>query len=75
MNYRNVEAELARKGWSRSDLASAIDVPRSTVVEWLRPGSTTRIPLLDAISIGKAIAPEIPVEVLFAIDDGGGPDA
>lgn len=69
--YRNLEAEMARKGWTRGDLADAIGVPRSTVHEWLRPGSTTRIPLLDALAICDALAPSIDVRELFEADVDG----
>lgn len=63
--YRNLEAEMARKGWTRADLAEAINVPRSTVTEWLRPGSATKMPLLDALAICDVLAPSMTLQELF----------
>ena len=74
MNYRNLEAEMARKGWTRADLANVTGIPRATVVEWLRPGSATRILLVDALAIRNALAPEVPVEILFETDGEDGCD-
>ena len=50
MKYPNINAELARKGMSKSDLAAQFGVDRRTVYNWLVKG---KIPMDVAVKLSK----------------------
>ena len=64
--YRNVNAELARKGWSRKELAVKTGIRYMTLVSKLSGKS----PLLfeEAVKIKKALDIQDPLDYLFFIE-------
>lgn len=64
--YRNLEAELARKGITRADIAKALGINIATVSGKLN--AKNRIKLCEAIAIKKLYFPELSLEYLFATD-------
>lgn len=64
MNYRNLEAEQARKGWTDEKTASYLNISRSTYIGKKRAGSFK-------VEESKALcmAFGVPFEYLFANGD------
>ncbi len=62
--YRNLNAELARKGIKRSDLAKELKVTPSTISQKLN--GKTLITLQEAKRIKNALGVEMELETLFA---------
>lgn len=64
--YRNLEAELARKGISRADIADALGVAVATVSEKLN--NAGRMKLGEAMTIRDTFFPNMTVDYLFERD-------
>jgi transcriptional regulator with XRE-family HTH domain len=64
--YRNLEAELARKGISRADIAKALGIAIATVSEKLN--NTSRMKLGEAMAIRDTFFPDMTMDYLFAKD-------
>ena len=72
--YRNLEAELARNGISRTDIAKALSVAIPTVSDKLN--NTNRLKLVEAMAIRDTFFPGMPIDYLFesnVSDDGAKP--
>lgn len=50
MKYPNINAELARKGMTKTDLANQFGVSRRTVFNWLSKG---KIPMETAVKLSE----------------------
>ena len=61
--YPNLKAEMARAGINLQILAERIDMPYSTLVG--KMSGRTEFTVGEAFAIRKALAVEIPIEVLF----------
>ena len=61
--YRNLRAELARKGMTIKELSQKTDIPYSTLSPKLR--GFGKIPVDMAVKIKKAMGINLPLEVLF----------
>ncbi len=61
--YRNLEAELARNGISRADIAKALNVAIPTVSDKLN--STNRLKLGEAFAIRDTFFPGMAIDYLF----------
>ena len=61
--YRNLEAELARNGISRADIAKALNVAIPTVSDKLN--SANRLKLGEAIAIRDTFFPGMSIDYLF----------
>ena len=64
--YRNLLAEMARSGVKQKDLASPAKCNLSTLSRKMNTGSFT---LDEALAIKEAVAPGVPLEVLFKWED------
>lgn len=62
--YKNLEAELKRKGMTKGDLARALNLTATTLSNKLNGKSI--ITLGEALQIKKLICVSMPVEELFA---------
>lgn len=49
--FPNIDAERARKGWSRADLARELNVSYSTLKNWMR--GTTEIPASKLVQMSN----------------------
>lgn len=65
--YRNLEAELARKGIKRADIAKALGVTIGTVSEKLN--SATKLKVIEATIIRDTFFPDLELDYLFATAD------
>jgi len=61
--YPNFNAELARLGWTRGDLACKMNVTSSTIS--LKLNGKSPITLREAKELKKAINSDLPLEILF----------
>lgn len=61
--YPNLKAELARVNMSMKDLAKAIDMPYSTLVD--KVAGRSEFTFQEAVDIRKAIGVDIPLDELF----------
>lgn len=62
--YRNLEAEMVRKGITRKDISELLGVRYATVVQKLN--GKYEFKLLEALEIKKAFFPEHSIEYLFS---------
>ena len=65
--YRNLEAEMARTGVTRGDIAKFLGVRYATVIDKIKGKS--RFYLDEAIKIQKRFFPKCSVEYLFEQDE------
>ena len=65
--YRNLEAELARKGIKRADIAKALGVTIGTVSEKLN--SATKLKVIEATIIRDTFFPDLKLDYLFATQE------
>lgn len=61
--YPNLKAELARVSMTMKDLAKAIDMPYSTLVD--KAAGRSEFTFQEAVDIRKAIGVDIPLDELF----------
>lgn len=61
--YPNLKAELARVSMSMKDLAKAINMPYSTLVDKI--AGRSEFTFQEAVDIRKAIGVDIPLDELF----------
>jgi transcriptional regulator with XRE-family HTH domain len=61
--YRNLEAELARKGITRADIAKVLGVALGTVSEKLN--NSRKLKVYEAMKIRKAFFPDLDFDYLF----------
>ena len=61
--FRNVDAELKRKGMTRADLAAALGIRPSTLSFKMNGKSAVTLP--EAVKIKEILAVNIPLEELF----------
>ena len=61
--FKNVDAELKRKGMTRGDLAKKLNLTPSTMS--LKLNGKTHITLNEAMRIKKILGVDIPLEILF----------
>ena len=61
--YPNLKAELARVGMTMKDLAKAINMPYSTLVD--KASGRSEFTFQEAVDIRKAIGCDIPLDELF----------
>lgn len=61
--YPNLKAELARVSMSMKDLAKAIDMPYSTLVD--KVAGRSEFTFQEAVDIRNAIGVDIPLDELF----------
>jgi len=64
--YPNIEAERARKGWSRAQLAEQLGVSYGTVKNWMR--GTTDIPSLKVAEMSRLF--HCTTDYLLGLDTG-----
>ena len=64
--YKNLEAEMVRKGISRKDIADVLGVRYGTVIEKL--SGKYEFKLKEAFAIKKEIFPNLDIEYLFEKD-------
>lgn len=62
--YKNLEAELKRKGITRADVAEAVGINIATVSEKLT--KENRLKLSEAMKIKDCFFPDLSLEYLFA---------
>lgn len=62
--YRNLEAELSRKGLTRSELAKLMNIRATTLSNKLNGKSD--IKFSEAMQIKKILNVDIPLEILFS---------
>jgi DNA-binding XRE family transcriptional regulator len=65
--YRNLEAEMARKGITRKDISSFLNVRYATVVQKLN--GKYGFKLDEAFTIKKKFFPDLSLEYLFQTDE------
>lgn len=65
--YRNLEAELARKGIKRADIAKVLGVTIGTVSEKLNTASKLKV--VEAFKIRDTFFPDMDFDYLFATAD------
>lgn len=65
--YRNLEAEMARKGITRKDISSFLNVRYATVVQKLN--GKYGFKLDEAFIIKKKFFPDLSLEYLFQTDE------
>lgn len=65
--YKNLEAEMARKGIKRKDISKLLNVRYATVVQKLN--GRYRFNLDEAFMIKEQCFPELSLEYLFDSDD------
>lgn len=65
--YKNLEAEMARKGISKFAIAEKLDMRYPTVVDKIN--GKYRLYFDEAVRIQKKFFPEYRLEYLFAIDE------
>lgn len=61
--YRNLEAELARKGITRADIAKALGLALGTVSEKLN--NSRKLKVYEAMKIRKTFFPDLDFDYLF----------
>jgi len=61
--YRNLEAELARKGITKTKMAEELGLTLGTLSLKLNGKSNLTLP--EAVKIKKVLAVELPIEYLF----------
>ena len=61
--YKNLNAELARMGWTRKDLALAANIRYQTLSEKMNGKTAFTFP--EAIKIKKAMKIDMPLEQIF----------
>jgi len=64
--YPNIEAERARHGWSRMQLAEQLDVSYSTMKNWMR--GVTEIPASKIMAMAKMF--NCSTDYLLGLDTG-----
>ena len=65
--YRNLEAELIRKGLSKQEIAHSLNVGYNTLLAKMRGDSS--FTLDEAFKIRKIVSAEKPIEYLFEKTD------
>ena len=68
MSYPNMEAEMARRGLTRSNLADTLGTSLATIHNWMndRRGDFS---IQDAIKVQRELFPECGLEYLFEKSD------
>lgn len=61
--YRELEAELARKGWTKKDLAKATSIRYETLI--VKLSGKFSLTLDESLKIKEAIGSKLPLEALF----------
>ncbi|WP_295236885.1 helix-turn-helix domain-containing protein [Veillonella sp.] len=61
--YKNLEAELAKKGWSKKDLANVTGIRYETLV--LKLNGKYKLSLDECFAIKDALDSELLIEELF----------
>lgn len=61
--YKNLNAELARMGWTRKDLSNATNIRYQTLNE--KMNGKTAFTLKEAIEVKKAMKIDMPLEQIF----------
>lgn len=65
--YKNLEAEMVRKGITRKDLAELLDVRYATVVDKLK--GKFSFSLDEAFKIRNKYFPDLSIEYLFEVQE------
>ena len=61
--YRNLEAEMTRKGITKKDLAAQLKIPYTTLLD--KFNGESRFWLDEALRIKKDVFPDLSIEYLF----------
>lgn len=70
MIYKNLAAEMARKGITKKDLAKSLNMRYPTIVD--KTNGKSRLYLDEAVKIRDMFFPEFDLEYLFDVDDTRG---
>jgi DNA-binding XRE family transcriptional regulator len=65
--FPNLEAEMARKGINKSDLAECLEVRYATVID--KTKGRSQFSIAEAFKIKDHFFPNCPLEYLFAKDE------
>jgi plasmid maintenance system antidote protein VapI len=71
--YKNLAAEMARKGITKKDLAKSLNMRYPTVVD--KTNGKSRLYLDEAVKIRDMFFPEFDLEYLFGSSDTNGKTA
>lgn len=67
MTYRNLAAEMARKGISKKDIAKSLNMRYQTFLD--KTSGKSRLYIDEAFKIKEKFFPECEIEYLFETDD------